>query len=924
MLNWPKLKDEEKREKYSKYACHELHVFLAKKDPKFFDAVVKPFLKNKKDKTFVDHYLLGNDLTEFLQPWRYAQLNTAEKVMLAQRIDGERKHTARRIDDLFSLLPPNPELDSRIFETGILSSSLDTGDRLGLRANMSEALKRNGTARFSDMESDKADRKQLGDLSTAAGAMPAAPESAPPPPAPSVTSPTGGPMAARDESRKDARRELEQLEKKSSELRSAGKGGQANRAKEAAAADRPADFFFDADGIVKERQLARQLYRKLEKTKEWAENNYYHLTIDRQNADLVGIGAFWKDYAAHDPAQPFLSKNFGAATRNFTEMMLALSVLDLPFEAPKHKTEFDKDRMTLTTGGRAIVFHEQIEQAAAPEATARVLISQNVFRYGDRHRVENGEQVDKFVEDEYLTHVVYGCHIVATNPTSTRQKLNVLLQIPRGAISVLAGQATKTVSLTIEPYHTQTLEYYFYFPQAGDYVHYPVHVSKNDRVIASAPARTFKVVDKPSKVDTGSWDYVSQYATDDEVLAYLDRENTAAIDLDKIAWRMREKAMFEAVIARLSRSHHYQNTLWSYSLMFGDVKAAREFLKHADQIVAECGGRISSELLTIDPVERRTYQHLEYSPLVNARAHALGKRRQIVNEIFFQQYLRFLHDVSYAANLTTEDRLDATYYLLLQDRLEEGSTMFERVSVDSTETKIQHDYLTAYMSLSHGEIEPARKIAAKYAEYPVDRWRKTFAAVTATIDEAEGKGEKVVDQENREDRQTKLAATQPGFDFAVEAGRDRSEYPKFDRSENQLLRDGRRTVIQSQPVRTAVPRRVRVDPSEPVTVDRTGQGQDDALAVAAGRVQGKERDRRDHGGRSDEDCAVLRSFAERANDRVVRSGEGRRSSGRQAGRQGVRQSVRPLGRRSREVLQGRVHRPPRPIRLLVVEYERVG
>jgi len=46
----------------------------------------------------------------------------------------------------------------------------------------------------------------------------------------------------------------------------------------------------------------------------------------------------------------------------------------------------------------------------------------------------------------------------------------------------------------------------------------------------------------------------------------------------------------------------------------------------ADQIVAECGGPITSPLLTIDPVQRHQYEHLEYKPLVNARAHALGQR----------------------------------------------------------------------------------------------------------------------------------------------------------------------------------------------------------------------------------------------------------------------------------------------------------
>ena len=38
---------------------------------------------------------------------------------------------------------------------------------------------------------------------------------------------------------------------------------------------------------VNERAKVRQFYRKLPPTEEWAENNYYKLPIERQNADLA-------------------------------------------------------------------------------------------------------------------------------------------------------------------------------------------------------------------------------------------------------------------------------------------------------------------------------------------------------------------------------------------------------------------------------------------------------------------------------------------------------------------------------------------------------------------------------------------------------------------------------------------------------------
>jgi hypothetical protein len=47
VADWGRLSIEVKKEKFSKWNCHELNLFLYKKDRPFFDAVVAPFLKVK-------------------------------------------------------------------------------------------------------------------------------------------------------------------------------------------------------------------------------------------------------------------------------------------------------------------------------------------------------------------------------------------------------------------------------------------------------------------------------------------------------------------------------------------------------------------------------------------------------------------------------------------------------------------------------------------------------------------------------------------------------------------------------------------------------------------------------------------------------------------------------------------------------------
>jgi len=762
ILDWPSFKPEKKRELYSKFACHELNFFLFKKDSQFFKKSIQPFLKNKKDKTFMDHFLLEADLAEYLKPWKFAQLNTVERILLSRRINGEQPRTARHIADRYILLPP--DLDGFIsrFDTAVQQSALNNKDALGLNEATKDANRKNA---FSFQ--NKAGGMGGGNLFGEKNERPVFKAPAKP----------SSELAV----------EMGRLEEKGSLKRRAGRGSAKELAK-ALDSDKNAHVLADiADGKLafrgKKAQLRgemRQLFRQLEKTWEWAENNYYHLTIDQQNANLISVNAFWKDFAAHNPKAAFLSTHLADASRNFPEMMFALAVLDLPFKAPKHQTKFEGSQMALTPGGPIIVFHEEIRPADAPDGATKVLVSQNFFKRGDRQRIENGEKVDKFITDEFIIHTVYGCQVVITNPTSMRQKLNVLVQIPKWALPVLGSEPTKTHHVDLQPYHTTTIEYHFYFPAAGNALQFPVHVAKNEKLIAAADSDTLPVVNRPTNIDTGSWDYISQNGTLEDVLTYLNGHNIDKINLDRIAWRMHDKNAYHAILNRLMPRHVYSQTLWSYSLLHNDPQSAREFLQHASNIVYECGGWLNSQLLVINLTERRTLEHFEYKPLVNARTHALGARRQIVNNRFAAQYHKILHDLAYRRTLTDPELLVVTYYLLLQDRVDEAINAFHRIDRNQIETKMQYDYCSAYIAFFTDKPQNARKIAEQYASHPVDRWRNTFATIIAQLDESEGKNAGLVDPENRNQQQDQLAATEPSFDLVVEGEKISLNYSNLD------------------------------------------------------------------------------------------------------------------------------------------------
>jgi hypothetical protein len=415
-----------------------------------------------------------------------------------------------------------------------------------------------------------------------------------------------------------------------------------------------------------------------------------------------------------------------------------------------------------------IVFDREIKEAEESPEKTPILISQNFFRADDRYRHEGNERYDKFVTDEFLISVVYGSQVVVTNPTSSPQKLEILLQVPRGAMPVSNGLYTRTVAADLGAFSTQTFEYYFYFPMTGEFPQYPVQVARNGMRIGFAEPTTLKAVAKLSKIDTTSWDYIAQNGSEEEVIRFLNDNNINRLNLDRIAWRMHDKAFFQQVLGLLAGRHVYQNTLWSYGLKHDDLAASREFLKHQDGFVQQAGLYIDTPLLAIDPVIRKTYQHLEYSPLVNARAHKLGKEHTILNDRLASQYQTLLKVLSYRPALDDDDLMAVTYYMLLQDRVEEALGFFRRVKPERLATRLQYDYFAAYTAFYTEDLKVARAMADKYAAYPVDRWRKLFVGVASQLDEIQGKPPAVIDDKDRAQVQSSLAGTEPSFDLAIE------------------------------------------------------------------------------------------------------------------------------------------------------------
>jgi len=730
LCSWSSLDDATKRARYSKYACHEVHLFLWRKDPAFFAAVVQPYLAHKRHPAFVDRFLLGDDLTAYLDPWRFGRLNAVERILLGATLPAVRDAVARLTADAVDLVARDPERDAYLVSSLLGASALETSDTLAAFGDRAEEA----AAHDNDAPRTRAGRAGFDERDG-----PPKNQRARPP------SPPGAPPAAAD---RIAR----------SPARSAGGRG-------------PRGGDLEAD--LAERERALVLYRGADRTQEWSEAGWWQRRIEESGPELVVPNRFWRDLAQHDARTPFLSPHLAECAASVTEALCALAFLDLPFVADAPHTVLDDTRLTVTPRSHALAALSRIVPIAAPSARSAVLVGQSYLRADDRSEWDGAEQRTKYVTGELLVGVAHRCQVVVTNPTSARQKLEVLLQIPRGAIPVDTGFFTRTVPLDLPPYGTKSVEYGFYFPRAGSFSHFPAHVTRAGELLAAAEPRALEVASQPSTVDLGSWAHVSQHGTVEDVLAFLDRANLERVDLGRIAWRMHDQDAFERVTARLSARHTYHDALWRYALAHHDRARAAEWLRHQESFVREAGPVLEEEiaLTALEPIERGWYQHLEYAPLVNARAHQLGGKRRILNDALASQYRAFLEVVAHRPRATSDDLLAAVHYLLCLDRVDDALQLLPRIDPIAVRERLQYAYVAAYAACMRGDLGEARKLAAPWLDHPVDRWHGRFAALAAMLDEAAGgKATAVLDPDDRSQRLLASAAREPAIELVAERG----------------------------------------------------------------------------------------------------------------------------------------------------------
>ncbi|EGC37010.1 hypothetical protein DICPUDRAFT_77330 [Dictyostelium purpureum] len=662
---WESLSFDKKKEKFSKYTCHELNFFIYKKDKEFFNQVVLPFVQTKGYKTFIDYYLVKDKKKleiYILDSFRFNKLNSLEKILLGELFPEHSSVIANSFKQKVEVSPITPAQYDKNFKVALnqLDTDIEGGSGEEERGDDDGGMDE-PQAMLADIRGDYKQKKNMVSEKAAPmmfGAATTCSMPAPPPPSFAVNS-----MAAPAPA-------------------PAGMMRMAARA--------PASILPHPAPITRAYE-APQMYQQIEKTQELAETNYYKELNLRSS--LIPINNFWYDYASYVAEKkdntPFVSKYIAFTCSSFAESMMALSVLDLPFTVKDNTTQVrPKDgKLIMKPSTPIIVFHQELVSGEIAKKSQDILITQHFFDPNDQFTYKDGETEEVYITDQFLVSKVYSATVIVANLSSKQKKLDVLLQIPKGAIAV--GESpfvTRDFSIDLLPYSNNRLEYSFYFPAPGSYVHFPAHISEKQNIIASVTPFVFDVVLKKTIINQMSWEYIANHGTLDSILEYLEKENLHRVEFHHLYHRFTDKKIWIKVIELLKRLKFYDSTTWSFSIYHKDSNYIKDFLsEHSNDLRSSS---IDAPLVYVNPFENNV-KFLEYSPLVNSRTHKIGEERKILNNKLSNQYYQFLKVLSYKLHPTDTELLSLAYYLLLQDRFEESINIMKRVGVhDSANPKI--------------------------------------------------------------------------------------------------------------------------------------------------------------------------------------------------------------------------------------------
>ena len=504
------------------------------------------------------------------------------------------------------------------------------------------------------------------------------------------------------------------------------------------------EAYFDDDEDLQQRQ--KPAYTESCETKEYKETHYYRRAYGGMAS--ISQNMFLADFATHtveNPTKPFLSANFTSCSIGLSSILSAAALLEVPFQGGEHGYKSVGERShEIKAASNFVIFKKAVRQSPAKIQTSLLL--------GQRYLEANRAGGEDFEVQEFLPRKVYRGQAVITNISSKSMEFNVLVQVPQGSLPVGTSAYQKTLPVSLNSFTTTKVEYLFYFPAPGKFVHASPMVSLDSVVIARGKPTAIQVMAKKSKVNAEDFRDVVANGSTEQIIEFLRDhpiETIKDFSWNYIFWMLKDPKFWGQLIKLLRAQGRFIPRVWEYSLFHKkDVQSIKEYLKSDTVLKRQLGQWFKSGLVEVTPAELGM-RHMHYFPLVNPRVHRVasavpGGDASILNVNMREVYYALLRTVIQKKTLDAVDKLSLCYYLVLQDRIGEANKVFATLQTKqlpkSGSLRLQYDYVAAYFDFFFGQpkFETARRIVEEYKDYPILAWKLKFLDMEQQLQEYDG------------------------------------------------------------------------------------------------------------------------------------------------------------------------------------------
>mmetsp|Transcript_39520 Transcript_39520/g.37988 ORF Transcript_39520/g.37988 Transcript_39520/m.37988 type:complete len:193 (-) Transcript_39520:1184-1762(-) len=188
----------------------------------------------------------------------------------------------------------------------------------------------------------------------------------------------------------------------------------------------------------------------------------------------------------------------------------------------------------------------------------------------------------------------------------------------------------KSIPQALAPYTTDKTLFYFYFPQEGEFSHFPTNIAVNQEVVARPNFFSFKAVKAFNILKKETFKDIMVGGTKTDVLDFLKTHNLVkgekGFTFQSMLWMLKDRDFFMEVVKVLRSRLLYDSQVWAHSLYHkGDDQTLREyFIRELNpSIFGKIGTFFSSKLVSVDD-QIQEFKLLDYFPMLNARVHSVG------------------------------------------------------------------------------------------------------------------------------------------------------------------------------------------------------------------------------------------------------------------------------------------------------------